>query len=126
MIPAAISLSIIILGVVILIAVAEHFVKIQNQKAIEIEKLHPASYRKVINRFKQIKEDFLSRKYLYEKKEISIINTEKKKNRRPHVSSRYKEDESTDFKEDAVVFSPTIDNLKLQKKKNKNKKVTKK
>lgn len=104
MLGAVISLGCLIAAVLIFICIAEKMVQIQNREAIKIEKLHPASYRKMVNRFKQIKEDFTFKKYLYEKKELTTLKKEKK-NRRPHIKSRYKEDEFNEVEESKITES---------------------
>lgn len=102
MLGGAIIISCVIVGLIFFLTMAERVVTIQNQEAIIIEKLHPASYRKVENRFKDVKEDFSVKKYLYEKKEMKMM-INKKKNRRPHVRSRYKEDERKELEEEKFM-----------------------
>ena len=104
MLGAAISLSCLVAAIAVFLCIAEKIVSIQNRDAIVIEKLHPASYRKMVNRFKQIKEDFTFKKYLYEKKELTTLKKEKK-NRRPHIKSRYKEDEFNEVEESKITES---------------------
>jgi hypothetical protein len=93
MFESIIIIAAILAGLILFIWMAERFIDVHNQEAIRIDKLHPASYRKVENRFKAIKEDFLHKKYLYEKKEKMNPYLMRKKNRRPHISQKFKEDE---------------------------------
>lgn len=109
---AFLILAVTFATVIFLIFIGERIVHMQNIEAMKIFKLHPASYRKVENRFKEIKEDqhFINKKYLYERKEWKVstpnfLTRKKKKCRRPHINSRYKEDEWTEISEDKFMTS---------------------
>jgi hypothetical protein len=100
-------LCIIIAALILFLSIVENVIDSQNKENIHIDKLHPASYRKVENRFKEIKEDFIHKKFMYEKKEIKkpLREVKKRSKRRPHVRLRFKEDEEKELKEEEKFYT---------------------